>query len=231
MGTKQRLEREIGERLARLRIGFGLSQDAMAERLTNAGLPISREVLNHWERGTRHIKADHLAALSKIMGVSADYLLGLSDAITNDITVKQISEYTGIDADNVEMFHNLNVMDEKNKAETGSNRPPFFTAFNSLFRCSGFVRYFLSVLEINRDVQEIEKHITAHDLEEHPAGDAFITFNEMSESLGYLIYKLSNASIDMANQITGYKTIASLCEAIKDKHDKAIRQVSEGGKL
>lgn len=73
------LGREIGVRIIELR--GDETQEALA-----MSLGVSREIIQHWERGSRHIKAEHLRALAMHFNVSTDYLLGLSDDPKRDAT-------------------------------------------------------------------------------------------------------------------------------------------------
>lgn len=66
---------------------------------------VSREIINHWEHGTRQIKAAHVAALAKFYDVTADYILGLDKNKTSSIEVKEICNYTGLPVDIVETLH------------------------------------------------------------------------------------------------------------------------------
>ena len=85
------LEQEIGQRIMILR--GGETQEEVAK-----AIGVSREIIQHWERGTRHIKAGHLCALAKHFGKSVDYIVGLVDESnsTNDEKLRAASEYTGL---------------------------------------------------------------------------------------------------------------------------------------
>lgn len=98
------LEREIGLRIMQLR---GIeSQAQLAE-----AVGVSREIIQHWERGSRHIKAAHLIALSKHFNVTTDYLLGLSPTETNDRDIAAIGDYTGLTAKCIDTLLKLNYAD------------------------------------------------------------------------------------------------------------------------
>jgi len=86
------LEKEIGQRIMILR------GNETQEELASA-VGVSREIIQHWERGTRHIKADHLRALAEHFGISVDYLLGLvgEGNATNDEKIRAASDITGLD--------------------------------------------------------------------------------------------------------------------------------------
>lgn len=86
------LEKSIGEKIGKLRVNNGgETQEALA-----ASIGVSREIIQHWERGTRHIKADHIKSLAQHFNVSSDYLLGLADVSSNKSEVITTCNYTGL---------------------------------------------------------------------------------------------------------------------------------------
>lgn len=67
----------LAEKITTLRKQKGLSQEALAEHLN-----ISRQAVSRWEMGTALPDATNLLQLSKLFGVSTDYLL--NDDYTSD---------------------------------------------------------------------------------------------------------------------------------------------------
>lgn len=65
---------EIGQRIALLR--GNETQESLAK-----AIGVSREIIQHWERGTRHIKADHLSALAYHFGCPIDTICGQAAAM------------------------------------------------------------------------------------------------------------------------------------------------------
>ena len=65
---------EIGRRIQFARKKAGMSAKELAEQLN-----ISSSRLSNWENGTNRPDADQIAEISKILDVSADYLLGIKD--------------------------------------------------------------------------------------------------------------------------------------------------------
>ena len=61
---------KLPEKLAALRKGRGLSQEALAEQLG-----VSRQAVSRWEQGSAQPDAGNLFQLSRLFQVSADYLL------------------------------------------------------------------------------------------------------------------------------------------------------------
>lgn len=65
----------IGARIVMLREQKGLTQYELAEKAH-----ISKSVMNRIELGTRPIRDDELISFAKILGVTADFLLGLTSS-------------------------------------------------------------------------------------------------------------------------------------------------------
>lgn len=66
---------ELYENLARLRKEAGLSQQDLAERLN-----VSRQTISKWELGTALPSTENLIGLSRLYGVSLDFLVGNSES-------------------------------------------------------------------------------------------------------------------------------------------------------
>ena len=93
MGDKiTALQKEIGQRIMLCR-GENESQQQLGD-----AIGVSREVIQHWERGSRQIKAEHLCKLAKHFGTSPDYLLGFTQALSADAKARAAEEYTGLSA-------------------------------------------------------------------------------------------------------------------------------------
>jgi transcriptional regulator with XRE-family HTH domain len=84
----------MGSKLKALRLEKNMTQKQVADRL---GLAIS--AVSSYEAGTRYPTYDTLAKLSYIFHVSTDYLIGISEKRTLDIT--------GLDDSEVELISQL----------------------------------------------------------------------------------------------------------------------------
>jgi transcriptional regulator with XRE-family HTH domain len=71
----------LAEKIKALRIQKGLTQTEIAKRLR-----ITKNSVNAWESGSSSPSLIHLARLVQIFGVSTDYLLGVNERVTVDIT-------------------------------------------------------------------------------------------------------------------------------------------------
>lgn len=71
----------VEDRIKSLREKSGMTQTQLAKRLC-----VSRSAVNSWEMSLSTPSSIYLVKLSKIFGVSTDYLLSLDDGIKIDIT-------------------------------------------------------------------------------------------------------------------------------------------------
>lgn len=74
VNMKERSNIPFSERLRSVRIASGLTQQAAAD-----AFGISLRGYCRWEKGEREPQLTTLAAIANYYGVTADYLLGLSD--------------------------------------------------------------------------------------------------------------------------------------------------------
>jgi transcriptional regulator with XRE-family HTH domain len=73
---ERRIDPTIGERVMLSRRRRGLSQRDLAARAQ-----MSPTALNRLERGLQSVAAERLATLARVLAISADYLLGLSQEV------------------------------------------------------------------------------------------------------------------------------------------------------
>lgn len=72
---------ELNEKIKNLRTNSGMSQVQLAERLG-----ITKSAVNAWEAGTNSPSLSYIAKLARIFGVSTDFLLGVNERLTVDIS-------------------------------------------------------------------------------------------------------------------------------------------------
>ena len=69
----------------------GLTQSEAAEKLG-----VSRQTFNNWLNGQNQPDYSYLIQISKLFGVSCDYLLGVSDVKTLDMDISGCCKLTGL---------------------------------------------------------------------------------------------------------------------------------------
>lgn len=81
----------LAKRLIALREELGLSQEELAEKIG-----ITRQSLSLYEKSKRTINIDILLRISRVLKVSADYLLGVTNNKTTNNEIKAVCQYTGL---------------------------------------------------------------------------------------------------------------------------------------
>jgi len=75
----------LGEKIQQLRKAKGMSQEQLAAQLT-----ISRQAISKWELGESMPDTDNVIQLSKVLGVTTDFLL--NDEINSDMEIPVVME-------------------------------------------------------------------------------------------------------------------------------------------
>ena len=78
---------KLNEKILSLRKGMGLSQEEMAEKLN-----VSRQAVSRWEVGSAQPDAPNVLQLSKLFGVTADYLLNEEYESDRDVPIVRRTE-------------------------------------------------------------------------------------------------------------------------------------------
>lgn len=71
----------FSDRIKELRLSLGINQVEFARRLS-----VSKQCVSNWENGNIQPSIDMLRRIAEKFSVSADYLLGLDDIRTIDVT-------------------------------------------------------------------------------------------------------------------------------------------------
>lgn len=89
----------IADKIKSLRFENAMSQAKLAKELN-----VSKSTVGLWETGDTLPSAKAVREMAEIFGVSADYILSLSDKKEHDIS---ISEYTGLTEKAIETIRKL----------------------------------------------------------------------------------------------------------------------------
>ena len=76
---------KLNEKIYQLRKQSGMSQEAAADKLN-----VSRQALSRWENGTAQPAANNIVEISKLFGVTTDYLL--NDSYQSDDDIPAVAE-------------------------------------------------------------------------------------------------------------------------------------------
>ena len=102
------LQEQFPERLKKLRTEHNLSQQKLADIIG-----ISKGALGFYEIGKNSPDILTLTAFAQYFGVSADYLLGLSDNRTTDTNLQEVTNYTSLSEKAIDNLTHFKDMPEK----------------------------------------------------------------------------------------------------------------------
>lgn len=89
--TKNERNQIIAERIVAAREAKGVTAKELASKIG-----VSQSRLSNWENATNSVHADYIYMIASILDVSADYLLGISDARTPELSEITFAANTGI---------------------------------------------------------------------------------------------------------------------------------------
>lgn len=92
---KRNINEEFGSRLREI-VEKRKKETGQNLRAVAKDLDVSLGVLSDWQNGNKTPRGDSIAKLAKYFDVSADYLLGLTDAQTVDTDLRAVADYTGL---------------------------------------------------------------------------------------------------------------------------------------
>lgn len=115
MSVENNISFIMAERLRLLRVSKNLSHNKLSEALSEKyDIKISSDSLMNYEVAeATHTKAyknigmrvEYLRCLADFYGVSADYILGLAEEQTPNLSARAVCQYTGLSAEAAEILH------------------------------------------------------------------------------------------------------------------------------
>ena len=93
----------FSEKLKELRRKKGFTQRQLADKLD-----ISFQAISTYEQGKSVPQSDVLAQIAQKLGVSADYLLGLTDEETTDTEIRAVAKYLGLEVSTIQLLLDYN---------------------------------------------------------------------------------------------------------------------------
>ncbi len=231
----------FAERLRELRNDNGVSLKDLANSLDTTA-----QSLSLYERAERTINIDLLYKIAKYFNVSADYLLGLTDNKTFDITVKAICEYTGLNDEAVESLANFARLDF---SEPGINETPeesemnlkislnIFKIRNDFIASDWFWDIMDHISELDIISEQWKNAVTNQVLAELKGNNEYRFFAETMniskecDVIRYLITEKINEYINFYDKRIDdeHKRILSNFEREQKLKEKILREASENG--
>lgn len=144
MSNEKRYEM-YGQRLSEARKKAGLMQKDVAKFLG-----VKDNIVSYYENGDRIPSVEQYTKLAEFFGVSADYLLCLSDAKTNDKDLQFVCDYTGLSDSNINYLHYVTCLFNESYKKYN---PEYFYFINFVLKHLTFN----SFISLNRHTSYFEK--------------------------------------------------------------------------
>ena len=100
-------ESSVAERIRWLRTSRGMEQEELASKID-----VTRKTINVYEleKNKKGIPIDIIVKIAKVFNVTTDYLLGMTDLQSTDITYKKINKVIGLDDDAIRILQKYNTI-------------------------------------------------------------------------------------------------------------------------
>lgn len=100
-------ESSVAERIRWLRTSRGMEQEELASKID-----VTRKTINVYEleKNKKGIPIDIIVKIAKVFNVTTDYLLGMTDLQSTDITYKKINKIIGLDDDAISILQKYNTI-------------------------------------------------------------------------------------------------------------------------
>lgn len=96
---------DLTKKLIGTRINTALAAANLKQKDLAKELDVTDNTVSYWCNGTRTPNTDQIIQIARVLNISSDYLLGLSDVAITDINIKAICEYTGLSSEAVNKIH------------------------------------------------------------------------------------------------------------------------------
>lgn len=116
----------------------GENQTTLAEKITTKYVTIQRQTISLYMNGQSRPDTERLTAIAKVLDVSADWLLGLSDVMSANFAIQEICQQTGL-AETI-----VYVLCEKEGERRLFSGPE---GFNAVFSDTCKLSYFFEILQ------------------------------------------------------------------------------------
>ncbi len=179
--TSNDRDKIIGERIGAARSAYGESQRDLAAALGNDS-ESGRVTVTRWENGERAVHAGHfLYEIAARYGVSADYLLGLTDCPSTDKDLQFVCDYTGLS-------------EEAIKTCTLINSSRLFgadIAILSRFISDYSQSFCIHLTDIYNTCKEISDKISRSDFESPMPAACYDSLRSFDDAIGLSLYRFN----------------------------------------
>lgn len=194
------------------RINATLAEKDIKQKELAKKIGVSNNVISYWCSGSRTPNTQQIIQICNALGVSADYLLGLTDVATTDKDLQYICDYTGLDEKAVKLLQNAtkgaDAFFEQPTKEYAKLIQEQRKAINGFFKSVYFVdlvECFSKQQSVNQKVNDTLTHIKNGENEKakHYLYGTAIN-NNLKDEQDLNIYRAQTAILDYLRKLQTY---------------------------
>ena len=146
---------DLTKKLIGTRIYTALETANIKQKELAKELNVTDNTVSYWCNGTRTPNTEQIIQIARILNVSSDYLLGLSDVATTDAELKAVCEYTGLSDKAVTSIKELTTEEDKKYLMNFLLSDSSFC--DMLYHFSMYLReYFYAVISLSSSIKSSE---------------------------------------------------------------------------
>ena len=180
-----------------------------------AGAGVTESILSNIENDDidRDVGCSHVIALANYYGVTTDYLLGLSNAPTNDESVISAVSFTGLSVETVNKL---------NRFKNDESHPFRIDMINSLFEKRQIAHLFDIFIRLKKSADDFKRNLKEYDCEHVIDSHKRITLSHSAVRYGR--FELSEYILKIADEMFNMSDINENYEKYIDDKFEEIRK-------
>lgn len=208
---------EFATRLRALMANRGINQSKLAKA---AG--VARQTINNYVLGQSVPKGDSLKKLSDVLGVSVDFLQGVSDVENPDSSIQGAVQCTGLHEGAIKKIVNLSKFQKSVLSDIIASPKfnGFLDAFDEAIEISGQAWQLMEAFELGLD-----ENASISDMER--SGSIYEETHHYANMLQGYRYTVFDSVTQLLNEINGYDKIIELFRTLHSQDDPTYAKLEE----
>lgn len=206
----------IAERILTLRQNANERQEDLAQALN-----CNRGTIANYEKGARTPDAETLAQIARHYNTTTDYIVGLSDVTTSNITVKEICDYTGLCEETINILHireeaTNRFSDREEEAELHKICDKAIQDYIPAF--SDYINKYQNVLKKKKEL--LSAAISEINSNGKTSNKTFFSINKCTDLLNLTLFKLQELGREFARRYD--KKLTDEIEEMETEYDRIL---------
>lgn len=219
----ERVEPAIMENVARVINNELMGNQGVTDFAHSIGLE-KRDAVNNWLSGKSDIRLNSLIKISQVYNISVDYLLGLSDHSSPNVSIQGTQELTGLSREAIDTLHSHKVNSDNMESLTHSNSFNFLNTVNDLLSSKEGLALIQRIVELWGPLIVISQALKGKGYATQRPGPEWSNLRELEVEAKYSIMEVQEA---LTKYIQDYMGAKEKIEALTG----LMREVEEKGEV